>query len=189
MVLPARDAVSAPNPRADRPLIESVHAQLDGRRPLATELYVIGCEYVPLAVSVTVGLRSDALIDETLAAVRTALARLLWPLAPGGHDGQGWTLGRSVIDRELEVEAARVTGVATVAGVNLFARAVDGWRLLPRGGNGTQTLALAAWQLPELLLVEATVGDQVPAEIDAEPADPGGGRGLRVAIPVVPEVC
>jgi hypothetical protein len=188
MVLPARDAVSAPNPRADRPLIESVHAHLDARRPLATELYVIGCEYVPLAVSVAVGLRSDAPIDETLAAVRTAIARLLWPLAPGGHDAQGWTLGRSVIDRELEVEAARVAGVATVAGVNLFARAVDTWRLLPRGGIGTQTLALAPWQLPELLQVEATIGDQVPAEIDAAPAEPGG-RGLRVAIPVVPEVC
>lgn len=189
MVLPARDAVSAPNPRADRPLIESVHAHLDARRPLATELYVIGCEYVPLAVSVAVGLRSDAPIDETLAAVRAAIARLLWPLAPGGHDGQGWALGRSVIDRELEVEAARVAGVATVAGVNLFARAVDGWRLLPRGANGTQSLALAAWQLPELLQVEATVGDQVPAEIGAEPAEPGGGRRVRVAIPVVPEVC
>jgi Baseplate J-like protein len=191
MVLPARDGTSginAPNPRADRPLIESVHAQLDSRRPLATELYVIGCEYVPLAVSVAVGLRNDAAIDETLAAVRAAIARLLWPLAPGGHDGQGWTLGRAVIDRELEVEAARVSGVATVAGVNLFARAVDGWRLLPRGANGTQSLALAPWQLPELLQVEAASGDQVPAAIDAEPEEPAG-RGVRVAIPIVPEVC
>lgn len=191
MVLPARDGASAPappNPRADRPLIESVHAHLDARRPLATELYVIGCEYVPVAVSVAVGLRNDAAIDETLAAVRAAVARLLWPLAPGGHDGQGWTLGRAVIDRELEVEAARVAGVATVAGVNLFARVVDGWRLLPRGANGTQSLALAPWQLPELLQVEATIGDQVPATIDAEPEEPAG-RGVRVAIPVVPEVC
>jgi hypothetical protein len=187
MVLPARDGISAPNPRADRPLIESVHAHLDARRPLATELYVIGCEYVPVAVSVAVGLRADAPIDATLADVRAAIARLLWPLAPGGQDGQGWTLGRALIDREVEVEAARVAGVATVAGVNLFARAVDGWRLLPRGANGTQMLALAPWQLPELLQVEADVGDQVPAAIDAE-AEPGG-RGVRVAIPVVPEVC
>ena len=99
---------SAPNPRADQPLIEAVHAQLEPRRPLATELYVIGCEYVPLALSLAVGLRDDAPRDATLAAVRSALRRLLWPLAPGGFDGQGWALGRSVADRELEVEAARV---------------------------------------------------------------------------------
>ena len=61
---------NAPNPRADQPLIEAVHAQLDGRRPLATELYVIGCEYVPLAVSLAMGLRDDAPRDATLAAVR-----------------------------------------------------------------------------------------------------------------------
>jgi len=192
MVLPARDGVgSAPNPRADKPLIEAVHAYLDARRPLATELYVIGTEYVPVAVSVSVGLRPDAPIDETLHAVRAAIARLLWPLPPGGHDGAGWTLGRRVIDRELEVEVARVPGVATVAGVNVFTRAVDGWHLLPRGGNGTQTLSLAAWQLPELMQVEAATGDVVPEEIGAEPPIPGEGPGrvLPVAVPVVPKVC
>jgi hypothetical protein len=192
VVLPARDGVgAAPNPRADKPLIEAVHAHLDARRPLATELYVIGTEYVPVAVSVAVGLPPDAPIDETLHAVRAAIARLLWPLAPGGHDGAGWTLGRRVIDRELEVEVARVPGVATVAGVNVFTRAVDGWHLLPRGANGTQMLSLAAWQLPELLQVEAATGDVVPEEIGAEPPLPGErpGRVLPVAVPLVPKVC
>ena len=35
-----------PNPRPDRPFIERLHAHLSARTPLATELYVIGCEYV-----------------------------------------------------------------------------------------------------------------------------------------------
>ena len=48
MVLPARPFGKAPNPRPDRPFIERVHAHLSVRTPLATELYVIGCEYVPL---------------------------------------------------------------------------------------------------------------------------------------------
>ena len=180
---------SAPNPRADRPLIEAVHAQLDARRPLATELYVIGCEYLPVAVSVAVGLRDDAPRDATLAAVRSAIRRLLWPLAPGGFDGRGWALGRALADRELEVEAARVSGVATVAGVNLFVRDEAGaWTLAPRNAAGLQPVALAPWQLPELMQVVAEVGNAAPARVDA-PADEPGGRGTRVAVPVITTVC
>ena len=146
-----------------------------------------GASDVAVGVSVAVTLRDTAPIEQTMQDVRTAIARLLWPLAPGGPDGEGWTLGRSVIDRELEVEAARVAGVSTVAGVNLFARAVDGWRPLVRGANGTQSLALAAWQLPELLQVVVAIGDAAPASID-EDSRPGRGS-TAVAVPIVPEVC
>jgi hypothetical protein len=189
--VPGGGVGSAPNPRADRPLIEAVHAHLDARRPLATELYVIGCEYVPVGVSLAVGLRDDAPLDETLQQIRAAIARLLWPLAPGGHDGSGWPLGRSVVDRELEVEVARVPGVATVAGVNLFTRALDGWQLVARGASGTQALTLAPWQLPELMQVLPAAGDAAPEELGGAtlPSPAGGSRGTRVAIPVVPEVC
>jgi len=177
---------SAPNPRADQPLIEAVHAQLESRRPLATELYVIGCEYLPLAVSLAVGLRDDAPRDATLAAVRAAIRRLLWPLAPGGFDGQGWGLGRTVADRELEVEAARVAGVATVAGVNLFVRDGNTWQIVGRNGNGAQQIALAGWQLPELMQVVVEVGNTAPERIDAEIAS---GGGMRVAVPVITDLC
>ena len=177
---------SAPNPRADQPLIEAVHAQLDARRPLATELYVIGCEYLPLAVSLAVGLRDDAPRDATLAAVRAAIRRLLWPLAPGGFDGLGWGLGRTVADRELEVEAARVAGVATVAGVNLFVRDGSTWQIVGRNGNGAQQIALAGWQLPELMQVVVEVGNTAPERIDAEI---GSGGGTRVAVPVITDLC
>jgi hypothetical protein len=181
---------TAPNPRADQPLIEAVHAQLDTRRPLATELYVIGCEYLPVAVSLAVGLRDDAPRDTTLAAVRAAIRRLLWPLAPGGFDGQGWGLGRTLADRELEVEAARVTGVATVAGVNLFVRdGVNGgsrWQSVARNANGAQLLALAAWQLPELMQVVVDIGNAPAARIDA--AIEGDGS-TRVAVPVITDLC
>src|SRR6185436_17831593 len=53
MLLPARNTADflPPYPRADRPLLEAVHAFLDERRPLSTELYTIGCVYVPLGVS------------------------------------------------------------------------------------------------------------------------------------------
>jgi predicted phage baseplate assembly protein len=196
MVLPARVLGKAPNPRPDRPFIERVHAHLSARTPLATELYVIGCEYVPLGVSVAVSIRDGYAREAVLFEVREALRRLLWPLAPGGQGGVGWPLDRDVRERELEVDVSRVAGVAEVGGLNLFGRVtVDGkdeWSLLSRSTpDGTQRLSLAAWQLPELLSVVAvdnadgTVG--APADLSAVP-NPFATE-TAVAVPVVPEVC
>ena len=117
--------------------------------------------------------------DAVLMQVRDALRRLLWPLPPGGADGAGWPLGRAVRERELEVEVSRVPGVREVAGINLFGRGAaedgDGWRLLPRdAADGSRTLGLQGWQLPELLAVVAVVaGDGaaggVPSSLAALP--------------------
>lgn len=144
MVLPARPLGKAPNPRPDRPFIERVHAWLSARTPLATELYVIGCEYVALGVSVAVAIRDGYARDAVLFEVREALRRLLWPLPPGGQAGQGWPLNRDVRERELEVEVSRVAGVAEVGGLNLFGRAtVDGrdqWSLLTRATSDRKSV-------------------------------------------------
>ena len=122
MALPAQSLSARPT-APDRPFIERLHAHLSTRTPLATELYVIGCEYVPLGLATTVTLREGHDRDATLFAVRDALKRLLWPLPPGGIDGGGWPLGRSVREREVEVEISRVAGVGEVGGINLFRRA------------------------------------------------------------------
>ncbi len=193
MALPDQRLGPAPNPRPDKPFLERVHAFLAARSPLATELYVIGCEYVPLGVSVSVALRDGYGRDAVLFEVRKALERLLWPLPPGGSDGAGWTLGRAVREREIEVEVSRVAGVREVMGLNLFERGVgaDGavWRLLPRAGSDpSQALPLAPWQLPELLsvvAVDASLG--VPTSLAAAP-NPFAQAGA-VAVPVVPELC
>lgn len=195
MVLPQQEARRAPNPRADRPLLERVHAHLDLRRPLTTELYVIGCEYVPLGLSTRVVIREGFGQDAVLNGVREALRTYLWPLAPGGMEEKGWPLGRAVRDRELEVVVARVPGVAGVAGVNLFQRHDEGWRIVPRPHeNAPVELPLLAWQLPELLSVVVEPGEgAVPVDLRGAPNPllPGpGGEGARVvAVPVVPEIC
>lgn len=196
MVLPARALGKAPNPRPDRPFIERVHAHLSARAPLATELYVIGCEYVPLGVSVAVAIRDGYAREAVLFEVREALRRLLWPLAPGGQAGSGWPLDRDVRERELEVEVSRVAGVAEVAGLNLFGRAsIDGrdqWSLLSRSTpDGTQRLELAAWQLPELLSVVAvdSADGTVGAPVDLSAVPNPFASDVAVAVPVVPEVC
>lgn len=197
LALPARAFGKAPNPRPDRPFIERLHAHLSARTPLATELYVIGCEYVPVGVAVGVTIRDGFGREAVLFEVRAALRRLLWPLPPYGPGGTGWPLGRTVRERELEVEVSRVAGVAEVGGINVFVRteiAGQGeWRLLTRNTpDATQSLTLAAWQLPELLsvvAVDAPTGSSssAPGDLSAQP-NPFADDSA-VAVPVVPEVC
>jgi hypothetical protein len=137
-------------------------------------------------LSIAISLRDGFGQDTVLNDVRTALRRFLWPLAPGGIDAQGWPLGRSVRDRELEVEVARVPGVASVGGINLFESGVSGWRLLPRPNDcAPQELALKPWQLPELHEIVVVVGSSAPNEIRRRATAGSGG----IAIPLVPELC
>jgi predicted phage baseplate assembly protein len=186
MVLPYKSVRLPPNPRVDRPLIEAVHGYLDARRPLGTEMYVIGCEYVALALGVGVELREDYPREETLLAVREALRRFLWPLAPGGPEGTGWPLGRPVRDRELEVVVAQVPGIIEVYGVSLFERQQETWRRVTTlGTTGSVALPLDPWALPELLAV-LVVTDDPPTDPELLP-NPFGEDG--VAVPVVPETC
>lgn len=186
MVLPPKSGAMPPAPRADRVMLERVYAHLAPRRPLATELYVIGCEYVPVAVSVAVVIRAGLDPSEVLAAVRAALRAYLWPLPPGGADEAGAPLGGAVRARELEVVVARVAGVEGVSTPRLFTRDTDGrWALVPTARECEPAeLALLKWQLPELLDVVVIEGEESPTRVDA----PDGGA-YDIAIPVVPEVC
>jgi hypothetical protein len=191
MVLPFQDAITPPNPRADRPLLEAVHGYLDSRRPLGTELYVIGCQYIALGVSVGITLRNGFGQEEVLNAVRDSLRRFLWPLPPGGTEGTGWLLGKAVRDRELEVIISQVPGVNSVADINLFTRQNDDWRIvLPTSANifAPVELRLESWQLPELLSVVAVVDSNgAPPNLRGVPNPFADAAG--VAVPVVPEVC
>lgn len=192
MALPDQALSGPPNPRPDRPFIETVHAYLASRVPLTTELYVIGCEYVALGLSIGIAIREGFGHDQVLHDVREGMKRLLWPLSGGGVDGTGWPLGRAVRDRELEVEVSRVPGVREVTGLNLFERARlpdgDTWRAVVRSpADGTQTLSLSPWQLPELLSIVVVDGPDAPGDLRAVP-NPFADE-LAVAVPVVPEVC
>jgi predicted phage baseplate assembly protein len=187
LALPRQAISGPPNPRPDRPFIERVFSHLSARTPLSTELYVIGCEYVPLGLAVGVAIRDGFARDQVLFDVREALKRMLWPLPPGGLDETGWPLARAVRERELEVDVSRVPGVREVNGINLFARNGDDWNPLTRAtADGTQTLPLLRWQLPELLSVVVTEGD-VPANLTALPNP--FAQSNAVAVPVVPELC
>ena len=191
MALPDRPLSGPPNPRPDRPFIETLHAHLSDRVPLTTELYVIGCEYVALGLAVGITVRDGFGPDQVRHDVRESMKRLLWPLQGGGVDGEGWPLGRTVRDRELEVEVSRVRGVREVTGLNLFERARlpdgDDWRaVVADSRDGTRNLTLAAWQLPELLSIVVADGP-APDDLRAVPNPFADERA--VAVPVVPAVC
>ena len=196
LALPLAPLAPAPYPRADRPFLEAVHAWLDARRPVATEFYAIGCEYLPVAVSVAISLREHAEPNATEQAVKDALNRVLWPLPRdgaqpgGGFDGEGWPLGRELSNRELAVEVARVPGVSEVAGLNLFRfDAAAGWQALGDARTGAeQNLKLEKWQLPELRSVSVVVADAAPRSLTEGTANPFADD-QAVAVPVVPKIC
>ena len=183
MALPDRAGFEPPYPRVDRPFIEAITHWLDTRRTLGTEMYVIGCEYVPLALTVGV----DHLPGEgarVFAEVQLALKKFLFALRPGGPAGEGWPLGSTVRRRELEIVVSRVEGVTGVDGPRLFAKRGGRWVEVKTGRSDVE-LPLLPWQLPELLGVTVASGD-APRTF-TPPPPPHAEDGY--AIPVVPEVC
>jgi predicted phage baseplate assembly protein len=188
MVLPDKAMVEAPNPRPDQPFIEKVFSYLDSRRPMASELYVIGCEYIPVALSVGINVRAGEAYDQVVNDVRAALKNYLWSLPPGGPNDEGWPLGKSVQDRELEIVVARVKGVSGVGGVNLFEQVNNSWKIVARA-QACQAIEipLQDWQLPELLSVVVSTDGIAREDLRAMPDDVSGGAGI--AVPVIPEVC
>jgi predicted phage baseplate assembly protein len=192
MALPGAPLGPAPNPRADRPFLEAVHAWLDARRPLGTEFYVMGCEYVPLGLSVALSVADGAATDTTLRAVKEALIRVLWPLPGGGFDGKGWRRKRAVSNRELAVEVARVEGVSEVNGINLFTADANGvWSVLDDARSGReQELPIGDWQFPELLRVVVAAESEAATELPAAGSNTNPyANPDAVAVPVVTEFC
>lgn len=185
MVIPARFGAGPPAPRADRETLERVYAWLDPRRTLASELYVIAPDYVPMGVSAAVDLVDPAQRDLVLGAVKAAIRQCLWALPPGGPDGTGWALGRAIDDRQIETAIARVPGVRTVAPVHLFTRGsgTGPWQMLGEDSTGRAQLRIESWQLPELAMLSVDVGDSAATRLGSA-SDDGG-----IAVPVVPEVC
>jgi len=194
LVIPRPKHLMAACPRPDRAILTAVTDYLDQRRLIGTELHVIGPEYKPLSVAASVQVKDGFEPDKVLAEVENNLRLFMAPVEPGGREGTGWQLGRTVSNLELEVIVARVAGLEAVYGVNLFERAKDGsaWLRLPQQGNGLQQATLDPWMLPELAEVVLTQDPQGPADSVESGSGAGGAGGTGTGgtpIPVVPEVC
>jgi predicted phage baseplate assembly protein len=189
MVIPGKDGVQNPCPRADRPLLETVYQYLNPRRPVTAEMYVIATDYVGLGISVAVEVKTGYGLLQVSQAVETALRSYLWPIPPGGSDNTGWPLGRNVRSLELEVIVSQVPGVIEVNGLNLFQPLGAGGYQLLTSASGKPDLILKSWQLPEVLEVTVAAGAdgsgiQAPISLTPPPE-----TDTSVAVPVVPPVC
>jgi Baseplate J-like protein len=96
-------------PRPTPAFLEAVRRHLDRRRPLATELHVVGPTYVPVSVGATLHVAAGAAADLP-AAAQAALAAFFDPLT-GGPAGTGWPFGRAVVDSEVLALLGDLPGV------------------------------------------------------------------------------
>lgn len=180
MVIPRRDAAQPDAPRPDRLFLENVCAYLEPRRPLTTELHVVGPTYVPIWISVGIEIapgRTEGLVRED---VRRALQHFVSPLT-GGFDQGGWQLHRAVEVAELIVAAARVSGVT---GVNQL-------RLGISTGEVAGSVPIEGLQLPRVMAIEVASGDAPSIEEvqGRQPLPSAPDAPVVRPLPVIPESC
>jgi len=189
MVIPPKSDLQPPCPRADRVLLDNVYSYLNPKRPVAAEMYVIGTEYVDLAISLAVEVRSGFGLIQVAQQVEQALRAYLWPIAPGGASNQGWPLGRTVRSLELEVIISQVPGVSEVNGVLLYLPQSDGsYQQISPNSEDNAELPLESWQLPEVLQLLVTPGAD-GSGVAPVPLTATVQTDNTVAVPVVPTVC
>lgn len=190
MLIPGKDGVLNPCPRADRPLLETVYAFLSPRTPATAEMYVVASEYVALSLSVAVEVKAGFGILAVSQAVETAIRSYLWPLAPGGPASTGWPLGRVVRSLELEVVVSQVPGVIEINGLNLFQELANStFQQIATGADGRSQLVLLSYQLPELFEVIVIAGPDGSGVAASTTVSTPTETDSTVAVPIVPNVC
>jgi predicted phage baseplate assembly protein len=179
MVWPTSDPLHPDAPLPDAPLLRAVCEQLDARRLVTTELYVVAPVYRPVAVSVSLQVKEGYGIEAVRRWVELVLRQYLAPLPPYGPAGAGWPLGRRVHGPELEAAALQVEGVAFLDGL-----AVAAW-------NGSAwvegSVDLQPWEVPALQSVNVVDALPLPppgVELTMTPPD-----GVPLPFPVLRDAC
>jgi hypothetical protein len=178
MVVP-NDPTTPQGPVPDGYFLQAVCNYLEPRRLLTTEVHVVGPDYQDLTVSVGFDIVAGQDVATVQAGIKTAISTYLSPLT-GGPAGTGWPLQKSVVDRELLAQAARVNGVSDISNLLMW----DGT------GTAITTLAIVNTQLPRLDQVEADTGD--PQDLtpgSASSASTTTGAPTLVPVPVTPASC
>ena len=193
-VLPPAAPALAAAPRPGAGLLRDVYGYLAQRILLGTELYVLSPQYQPVSLALAVEASDPATEQQVFKAVEQALLTYLWALPPGGPRSEGWPLGRAVEMNELRTQAGRVAGVEAVNALRLFFLNLNDqtWHELTE----SQALPLLDYQLPELMAVNVQAGEDAPNPPRGFSPDggvlfpfPGGGSGVLVPVPVIPDKC
>jgi hypothetical protein len=94
----------------DLDLLKKVYNNLNAKRPLAIELFVLLPEFIDISITATVVKRQEYLDENVTNAVAAALNTFLDPMR-GGSDGKGWPFGRPVYISEIYEVIDNVEGV------------------------------------------------------------------------------
>ncbi len=180
-VFPDRPVALGGGPVATLAQLKDVFAYLRQRILIGTQLFVLSAEPVPVYASVSIEVLNGADALATSRGVQQALASYLWPLAPGGPDGGGWPLGRTVAPDELLTQAARVAGVLAADRLTLFTQSGTTWA-------AAANVPLQPWQVPALQGVSVVTDGSAPP-VPPDPAGSGGGDAGQSFVPIVPKVC
>jgi predicted phage baseplate assembly protein len=136
VVLPA--CGHPPKPEPD--FLAAVTRYLRRRRPLTTELHVVGPHYVEVTVSAT--LHAAAPPPDLAAQAQAALDAFFDPLH-GGPVGSGWPFGRGVLESDLLAVLGRLPGVVYVDELGIWsgdrARRCENLALCPTDLVDSQT--------------------------------------------------
>lgn len=181
-VMPPAQMALASAPRPSAGLLRDIYQYLDKRKMVATELYVLSPEFIPVSISASVEVLDPSTLTETLNAVSQELLRFLWALPPGGLRGEGWPMGRTLEVNELRTAAGRVDGVLAVNHLRLFYQTSSGdWAEVSQ-------VPLELYQLPEVMSVEVEEGEQLPGvPAITQPSSDDDDQGMPV--PVIPDLC
>jgi predicted phage baseplate assembly protein len=178
VVFPEEDFLRPDAPTPDHELLRRVARELDRRRLVTSELYVVPPTYVAMVVSVGVKVRDGFQVDAVRRWVELILRQYLAPLPPYGPDGGGWPLGRTVRRAELEAVAVQVDGVEYIEDDLLLG--------VPQGSAVDQVgkVDLERWQVPQLVDITVVAGPPLPLGDTYEPPPPP-----KIPVPLPPEVC
>jgi hypothetical protein len=178
MVIPY-DPTTPQGPVPDAYFLQAVCNYLEPRRLLTTEVHIIGPDYQDLTVSVGFDIVAGQDVATVQAGISAAISNYLSPLN-GGPAGTGWPLQKSVVDRELLAQAARVNGVSDISNVLM-------WDV---NGNAITTLPIANIQLPRLDQIQVNTGDPQPLTQGTTGATGTTASGQTlVPVPVSPAGC
>ena len=183
IVWPATDLLHPGAPVPDRALLSAVCAQLDPRRLVTTELYVVPPTYHQIAVSVGVHAQPGYSGNAVCTWVETVLRQYLSPLPPQGPAGAGWPLGRQVFGPELMAAALQVEGIDYLEPVQLAQLDASGnWQ----AADPSQPITLQPWEVVQLSSITVVTGTPLaPGQAVPAPAPPS----TLLPIPVPMDEC
>ena len=179
IVWPSTDLLHPDAPVPDRALLSAVCAQLDPRRLVTTELYVVPPTYHQIAVSVGVHAQPGYSGNAVCTWVEKVLRQYLSPMPPYGPAGGGWPLGRQVFGPELMAAALQVEGIDYLDPIQLGELDDNGdWQVV----DPSQPITLQPWEVVQLSSITVVPGPPLPPG-QPVPAPPPPSALLPIPVP------